>query len=144
MRCDIIELESKTTESSGAADRAFCFSMPKPARKPNGHKAPGGNANGAGRQPSPPADVTATVAGSPLARAASAVEQAAPEIVKALIEEAKQGSYLHAKFLFDFARLLPPTLETAEDSLATRLLRMLETEECRAHLPEPPRGINRE
>jgi hypothetical protein len=118
--------------------------MPKPARKPNGHKAPRGNANGAGQQPSPPVEVTATAAGSPLARAASAVERAAPEIVTALIEEAKQGSYLQAKFLFDFAGLSPPTLETAEDSLATRLLRMLEAEECRAHLQEPPRDINRE
>lgn len=124
-------------------DRAFRFSMPKPAtRKPTGNTPPAVRANGAGWQPAPPADVTA--AGSPLARAASAVEQAAPEIVKALIEEAKQGSYLHAKFLFDFAGLSPPPIETVEDSLATRLLRMLEIEECQAHLQEPPRDINRE
>lgn len=113
--------------------------MAKPAlRKPNGTTSTGAKTNRGGRRPPPAVDPTAGDATSPLKQAVSAVERAAPQIVNALIEEASQGSYLHAKFLFDFARLSPPPLETAEDSLATRLLRALEIEECRARAPEPP------
>ncbi len=61
---------------------------------------------------------------------ARTIEQALPEIVDALIAEAKQGSYQHARFLFEFAGLggfpRPPAEE--EESLAALLLRELQVE----------------
>lgn len=119
--------------------------MTKPAtRKPESTNPPVPQVEGDGRRPKAANQDTAVAAASPLVRAASAVEQAAPDIVEALIEQAKQGSYLHAKFLFDFAGLSPPPIETGEDSLASRLLRVLEIEECRPRTMELPSRASRE
>jgi len=63
-----------------------------------------------------------------LAHLNTAIEGAAPAIVDAVIEHAKGGNYLHAKFLFDFAALAPVVTApqaTAERSLAATLLRAL-------------------
>jgi len=57
---------------------------------------------------------------------------AAPKIVETNIDQAKKGSYLHAKFLFEFAGLqaIPPEAADAEEeSLAQMLLRELENGE---------------
>ncbi len=55
---------------------------------------------------------------------------AAPLIVSKNIEKAQEGSYLHAKFLFEFAGLqavLPDHAADEEESLAEILLRELES-----------------
>jgi len=58
--------------------------------------------------------------------AVQAVERAALTIVKALIQQAQGGSYLHARFLFEFAGLAPAAAGPAEgESLASLLLRQL-------------------
>jgi hypothetical protein len=67
------------------------------------------------------------VAGSEesIARAAQRVISSTEEIIEALIEEARKGSYMHAKFLFDFARISVAPAETRspeEQSLAALLL----------------------
>jgi hypothetical protein len=55
------------------------------------------------------------------------VEGAAPEMIKAVIGQGKEGSYLHTKFLFEFAGLtaIPAGDASAEQSLAAVLLRAL-------------------
>ncbi len=63
---------------------------------------------------------------APLERATAAVVRAAPAIVRAVIEQAKQGSYLHAKFLFDFAHISGATPPTADGALVALLLKELE------------------
>jgi hypothetical protein len=58
--------------------------------------------------------------------------EAAPEIIRENIEQAKKGSYLHAKFLFELAGLqagLPEDADEQEESLAQILLRELENAE---------------
>ena len=55
------------------------------------------------------------------------IRGAAPDIVSALIEQAKAGNCTPAKFLFDFAGLASAAPEeAAEESLAAMLLRELE------------------
>ena len=56
------------------------------------------------------------------------------QIVLALIEQAKKGSYLHAKFLFDYARISQAEDPEAERevSLAELLLTRLRQEEAAA------------
>lgn len=56
------------------------------------------------------------------------IRGAAPDIVNALIEQAKAGNCTPAKFLFDFAGLSSAAAPdpAAEESLAARLLRELE------------------
>ena len=57
------------------------------------------------------------------------VHRAARSIVNANIAQATKGSYLHAKFLFEFAGLqavLPEPTDAEEESLAQMLLRELE------------------
>ena len=55
------------------------------------------------------------------------IRGAAPDIVNALIEQAKAGNCTPAKFLFDFAGLASAAPEeAAEESLAAMLLRELE------------------
>ncbi len=60
------------------------------------------------------------------------VFEAAPEIIQALIAEAKRGSCPHAKFLFDFAEAIPPREKKDKDeerhgpSLAEVLLERLD------------------
>jgi len=57
----------------------------------------------------------------------TAIRHAAPDIVNALIEQAKAGNSVPAKFLFDFAGLHSTApAEAAEESLAAMLLRELE------------------
>lgn len=56
------------------------------------------------------------------------VVTALPDIVRSLIEKAKEGSYQHAKFLFDFASSGPASdvADTAaDDSLAALLMKEL-------------------
>ena len=69
------------------------------------------------------------------------IRGAAPEIVNALIEQAKAGNCTPAKFLFDFAGLCSaagaPDL-AAEESLAALLLRELQRYESAAG--DEPRG----
>ena len=64
---------------------------------------------------------------TPIERATASVIRAAPAIVRAVIEQAKQGSYLHAKFLFDFARISGATPAAGDDALAVTLLQRLDT-----------------
>ena len=60
------------------------------------------------------------------------IRTSAPDIVQQVIDKAKQGSYLHAKFLFDLAGLDLAKAAPGEESesLAAYLLR---------ELKEPPR-----
>jgi hypothetical protein len=62
---------------------------------------------------------------------ARAVDQALPEIVEALIAQARQGSYQHARFLFEFAGIaaFPQPGAQGEESLAALLFRELQLEE---------------
>ena len=57
----------------------------------------------------------------------TSITNAAPAIVEKIIKHAEEhASYLHAKFLFDFAGLnAAPTSNSAEHSLAALLLRAL-------------------
>lgn len=65
----------------------------------------------------------------PVRDAAAEIRQNAHVIVTPLIEKAKSGSYLHAKFLFEFAGLTaPPPADSVDGSLAALLLRALELE----------------
>jgi hypothetical protein len=61
---------------------------------------------------------------------ATAIRNAEPAIIAALIEQAAQGSYLHAKFLFDYAGLSSAGSQAErEASLAEVLLERLGLEE---------------
>lgn len=62
---------------------------------------------------------------------ARAVDQALPEIVEALIAQARQGSHQHARFLFEFAGIggFPRPQAQEEESLAALLFRELQLEE---------------
>jgi hypothetical protein len=62
---------------------------------------------------------------------AQAVRRALPGITRALIEQAEEGSYQHAKFLFEFTGIggLPPAAAPEEESLAALLFRELQLEE---------------
>jgi hypothetical protein len=62
---------------------------------------------------------------------AQAVERALPDIVAALIKQAEQGSYQHAKFLFELAGIgnLQQPSAPEEESLAALLFRELQLEE---------------
>ncbi len=65
-------------------------------------------------------------------RAMDAIVCACPEIVEAQIAKAREGSYLHARLLFDFAGLsgaLGAPDSAADDSLARVLLRELQIED---------------
>jgi len=54
---------------------------------------------------------------------AESIRAAAPEVVRKVIDKAKEGSYLHAKFLFDFAGLdLKRGSQDEEDSAANESL----------------------
>ncbi len=92
-------------------------------------KTPAGTRSAAPLE-NPPAKVALVVLDDPeaiLRQAALDVVRAVPRIVPALIDEAADGSYLHAKFLFDFAGISTP--ERAPDdgpqSLAAILLERL-------------------
>ncbi len=63
---------------------------------------------------------------------AQAVTRAMPGIVNALIAQAEQGSYQHARFLFEFAGIAgcAPPVAPEEESLAALLLRELQFEEA--------------
>ena len=67
------------------------------------------------------------------------IRGAAPDIVHALIEQAKAGNCTPAKFLFDFAGLSSAAAPevAAEESLAARLLRELERYQPPAGEREP-------
>jgi len=59
------------------------------------------------------------------------VVDALPEIVRSLIKKAKEGSYQHAKFLFDFASGGASETDGAsgnDDSLAAFLMKELKEE----------------
>lgn len=62
---------------------------------------------------------------------AQAVRQALPRITQALIAQAEEGSYQHARFLFEFAGFtgFPRAEGEGEPSLAALLLRELQLEE---------------
>ena len=62
------------------------------------------------------------------------IRGAAPDIVNALIEQAKAGNCTPAKFLFDFAGLGSAAAPdpAAEESLAALLLRELDRGRCEA------------
>lgn len=70
--------------------------------------------------PAPARDLGATLG--------QTIRSAAPDIVNALIEQAKAGNCTPAKFLFDFAGLASAAAPDpqAEESLAARLLRELD------------------
>jgi hypothetical protein len=51
-----------------------------------------------------------------LAQTLGTIRNATPEIVGAVIEKAKAGSYLHARFLFELASMFP--LPTRKEPLA--------------------------
>ena len=59
------------------------------------------------------------------------VQRALPDIVDALIKQAKEGSHQHAKFLFEFAGIasFPQPAAEGEESLAALLFRELQLEE---------------
>ena len=67
-----------------------------------------------------------------------AIRESAAEVVRKVIDKAKEGSYLHARFLFDFAGLdlkrSAPEETGDNESLAAYLLR---------ELKEPPREDGR-
>jgi hypothetical protein len=68
-----------------------------------------------------------------IAAAAQAILQSVPAIVEAIITKAKDGSYLHANFLFDFADLAyrdPAEDDEGEEqgSLADFLMKRLDAE----------------
>ncbi len=82
----------------------------------------------------PPAKVALVVLEDPeaiLRQAALDVVRAVPRIVPALIDEAADGSYLHAKFLFDFAGISTPERQPDDgpQSLAAILLERLALED---------------
>ncbi len=58
------------------------------------------------------------------------IRGAAPDIVNALIEQAKAGNCTPAKFLFDFAGLVSTSAPAAEECLAALLLRELERQQA--------------
>lgn len=62
---------------------------------------------------------------------ARAVERALPDIVDALITQAREGSHQHARFLFEFAGIarFPQPAAEEEESLAALLIRELQLEE---------------
>ncbi len=66
------------------------------------------------------------------ARLGESIRGAAPDIVSALIEQAKAGNCTPAKFLFDFAGLVSASAPdpAAEECLAALLLRELERRQC--------------
>ena len=65
-----------------------------------------------------------------LYRARTRVIRAMPKIIDAIIEKANDGSYLHAKFLLDFASCEPGSepVSGGEESLAAMLLKELRDE----------------
>ncbi len=67
------------------------------------------------------------------------IRGAAPDIVNALIEQAKAGNCTPAKFLFDFAGLVSAGAadSAADESLAARLLRELERAQTAAGEEKP-------
>lgn len=65
--------------------------------------------------------------------ALQAIREDVDEIIEALLLKAKKGSYLHAKFLFDYAGLSSASDDQRaahEQSLAELLLEKLALEEC--------------
>ena len=65
--------------------------------------------------------------------ALQAIREDVDEIIEALLLKAKRGSYLHAKFLFDYAGLGSASDEARaahEQSLAELLLEKLDLENC--------------
>ncbi len=65
-------------------------------------------------------------------RAVAAIVRACPEIIQAQIEKASEGSYLHARLLFDFAGLsgaLGSPAAEQDHSLARLLLQQLQIED---------------
>lgn len=71
-----------------------------------------------------------------------AIRQAAPEVVRRVIDKAREGSYLHAKFLFELAGLDlqrdAKDVPAGEESLAALLLR--ELREPRGDTETQPEG----
>jgi hypothetical protein len=73
-------------------------------------------------------------------QAVETVIQAAPAIARAVTEQAKQGNYLPAKFLFDFVGITGmPAAPSEDQSLATLLLSRLGLlpENNATRLPQP-------
>ncbi len=65
-------------------------------------------------------------------RAIAAILRATDDILESHIKNAKQGSYQHAKFLFDFAGLPSAQTQSApeQESLASILLKRLEVDDA--------------
>jgi len=65
-------------------------------------------------------------------RAIAAILRATDDILGSHIKKAKQGSYQHAKFLFDFAGLPSAQTQSApeQESLASILLKRLEVDDA--------------
>ncbi len=77
----------------------------------------------------PPPAATPRRSPAELAAALEAgIGDAAPVIVAKMVEQAKEGSYQHAKFLFELARLfpLPPPPSAEDEHPALALLRELD------------------
>jgi hypothetical protein len=102
---------------------------PKTCRTAAKKKSPAPDRSAASPE-NPPAQVALVVLDDSeaiLRQAALDVIRAVPRIVPALIDEAAEGSYLHAKFLFDFAGISTPERDPDDEpqSLAAILLERL-------------------
>lgn len=82
----------------------------KPASPAPGLPAPEAALSGSSA-PEPPPPATADLA---YAIARQAIVASAPTIVEEVIKKAKEGSYLHAKFLFELAEIAPPSQSPAD------------------------------
>lgn len=103
---------------------------PKP--KSNGHAEPAPQTvpTAGPSEPPPCAHASASEAD---AHAVALVREQQCAIIRACCEQAEAGSYLHAKFVFDFAGIAPTArgdaeLEARERTLSERLLARLEDE----------------
>lgn len=83
---------------------------------------------GAKQGPPQPADTPRRSPTELAAALEAGIGDAAQEIVAKMVEQAKAGSYQHAKFLFELARLfpLPPPPSAEDEHPALALLRELD------------------
>ena len=114
---------------------------PKTCRTAAKKKSPAAPDRSAASPENPPARVALVVLDDPqaiLRQAALDVVRAVPRIVPALIDEAAEGSYLHAKFLFDFAGISTPERDPDDEpqSLAAILLERLALDEEGHHFAD--------
>ncbi len=75
----------------------------------------------------------------PAQDALTAIREAKNEIVVALIQQAKRGSYLHAKFLFEFAGITDAGDEAADNFSEDALVKFF-VEQLRIEEPEAAAG----